>query len=302
MKKAIIYLVASLGLGLCGCLQERGLEDCPGEMALSFYLDDAYIPGTYDDRIANDVRLYIFKDDICINSILVPYYRISQGQLYRMTKSREMDGDIDLVAWAVPAGHSAGAIPVWNHGDALGQQYLYEERVPNYEQYYVSGPDELYRGRVAFVEPYTQASSHAIGMMYAACRVEIYVTDQGERLYPDLPLLHTRVNGVMSRMDMNLRGTGEPASVLKRLECPTDDRIHFNTTRFGVLPSSPGQTVSVDIRDGATDLATLTVPSNLLPRGAWAGGLMIFEYEMGDTYFTLEVNGWRQNVYDVDAL
>ncbi len=295
VKKAIIYLAVSLCLGLWGCLRE-GMDDCPADMTLSFYLEDIYVPGTYDTRIGNDVQLYVFRDKKLIKGIRIPYSQISNGKSCTVRKTQEMNGDIDLVAWAVPIANPEENIPEWEYGEMLDEELISEELTTQYNSYYSSVPHELYLGRSAFTESYNQSSHHRIGMIYAACRVEVYVIDWGKIIYEPGVQNYAVVKGVMSKMDMEFRGFGEEANVVAQLNDTSDDHTHYATGRFGVMPSAADKTISVDVRTIQNVYATLSVPKDNLPRGAWAGGLIVFEYVMGNNFFTVIVDGWRRNI------
>jgi hypothetical protein len=49
-------------------------------------------------------------------------------------------------------------------------------------------------------------------------------------------------------------------------------------------------------------VATLNVPRENMPKGAEAGGLLVFEYTINSGNFTLTVNGYRVNIYNVDRV
>ena len=291
---------------MTGCLKE-GEGDCSAKMTLSFHLQDDYVPGTYDTRIANDVQLYVFSNDKCVASQLIPYSAIQAGGKYTMQKTREMDGQIDLVAWAVPnAGTVPGlktlpAIPGCNIGNTLDTQDIVLSPTRAAGDYQ-SAPMELYLGEDSFQEALMTPSNHDITMIHAACRVEVDITDNGSLGGP-AAAPGVRVSGGMTEMNVQKEGLGAPAIVDAALTNPSGDGKAYTTGFFGILPSTAGQTVSVDVVSGNTVLATLTVPTDNLPRGAEAGGYMIFEYTIGNTYFTVTINGnFRQNINIISSI
>ena len=307
MKKAITLLVPLLALLLTGCLKE-GASDCSATMTLSFYLQDNYVPGTYDTRIANDVQLYVFSNNKCVASTLIPYSAIQAGGKYTMQKTKEMDGQLDLVAWAVPnAGRVPGirnipAIPNYSINELLSNEDLSLSPSTSVVGDYQSAPMELYLGTDSFQEPLLTPSTHDIPVIHAACRVEVNITDNGT-LSGHVANAFVRTSGGMTMMNTQKTGLGAPATVDAALTCPSGNGTDYTTGFFGILPSTAGQKVSVDVMNGNTKLVTLTVPTDNLPRGAEAGGLMIFEYTLGQTWFTVTINGnFRQNINIVSSI
>jgi len=306
VKNAITLLVPLLAMLMAGCLKE-GESDCSAKMTLSFRLQDDYVPGSYDTRIGNDVQLYVFSNDKCVASRLIPYSAIQAGGKYTMQKSRDMDGQLELVAWAVPdAGTVPGigsvpAIPGCNIGDPPDRMNL-RLSLSRAAGDYQSAPTELYLGTDSFQEALLTTSSHEIEMIHAACRVQVNIIDNGSLGGPAADP-HVRVLGGMSEMNTRKDGLGVPATVEAALGCPSGDATNYTTGLFGILPSTGGQTVSVEVVNGSTLLATLTVPTDQLPRGAEAGGLLIFEYTLGQAHFTLTIDGnFRLNINIINAI
>ena len=128
-------------------------------------------------------------------------------------------------------------------------------------------------------------------MIHAGCRITVNVIDQRDAL-DDNPEIC--VHGTMSRMNMWKEGVGEKSLVYVDLKNSQDDNQNYSTKPFCVLPSPEGEELSVCIYNGSNKLATLTVPRDNFPRGAQAGDLIVFDYILGNSIFTLTVNGYRQ--------
>ena len=150
-------------------------------------------------------------------------------------------------------------------------------------------------GRSSKTEEVYESTEHRFGMKHVACRVEVNVTDLRGEFTKAGAKPGVWVSGTMKEMNMLLAGCGSEARVYKDMCVVTRAAEQYTTERFGVLPSGSGQTLSVDIMNADEKLVTLTVPSDDLPRGAEAGGLVIFEYTLGATEFTVIVNGYRRN-------
>ena len=279
-----------MALTFVGCLDE-GDDGCPNDMTLIFKLEDTHVGGDFDSRIGNDVLLYVFRDGKCIDSQTIPYEEIRDGK-YTFRKPDGMEGNLSLLAWSVSDSGDAAALPNWAVSDALDDLYI---ELPS-----ASSPMhcEMYNGSTEpFKEAIDQESSHTISMIHTACRVEVNVKANSAVITTDNP--NVTITGSMTRMDMSLAGTGN-AAVVKTSLLPDSGVGEYATGRFGILPSSAGQTIAVNIYDDNEPLATLKVPRDNLPRGAEAGDLMIFDYQLGDTEFWLTVNGFRQKIVMID--
>ena len=279
---------------LTGCLKE-GDSGCPADMRLSFRLEDAYEAGTYDTRIANDVLLYIFRDKRCVESILIPYAEIQSEKEYVIRKN-ELYGSLDLVAWAVPAGVDDQLIPAFENGKNLGDCRLELNaltRVEDYEPYVC----DLYLGRVSTNETIDVETSHKVDMIHSSCRVEVNVIDVGTSLSSGAADPKVCVYGSMHQMDMDKNGMGNVACVNTSLGCPSGDGTSYSTGRFGILPSTSEQVLSVEIYNGSQLLATLSTPTNSdSPISSAAGGLIVFDYVLGEAYFWLTVGDYREKI------
>jgi len=275
-------------------------------MHLIFYLDDNYEPHTYDTKVANDVTLYIFKDNRLTYSNIIPYSEIAGGKEYVLRKTPEISGNIELIAWAVPPHRDLAFIPEYRFGDLFDDLFkrMEVDLSTRAETRYKPLFYDIHMGNATSVEAIDEPTRHMINMLYAPCRVEVRLHDQLGAIdvsQPDKPP-YVLVHGVMSQMNLRKQGTGEPAVVNVPLICSDVDDERYHTGRFGVLPSSEGQIVSVQIISLDNVVTTLTVPTNTLPKGAYSGGLLIFDYTIGETYFYIEIDGWTIRIQIVEGI
>lgn len=293
MKKIILILLLAVSFTCCF---DDDYTGCPDYMTLSFYLDDDHVPGTYDTRIGNGVRLHFFKDERLVSSLEIPYAEIQAGKEYTIRKTEDMSGDLDLVAWAVPVGKPLQYIPSAALGDRMEDHCLSMEPFARAAEYHNPKLCDIYLGRVSTGEAVDEPTSHRVAMIYAGCRITVNVTDEREVLDDNSEIC---VNGTMSRMNMWKEGVGEEALVYVDLECSSAGSQDYSTEQFCVLPSPAGEELSVSIYNSNSKLVTLTVPRDNFPRGAQAGDLIIFDHTLGTNEFTLIVNGFRQIFYSV---
>jgi len=97
VKRPILILITTI-LTLTACLQE-GIEGCPDYIRLTFVYEKA--GKGYDEVIGNDVHLRLYKDGIIFLDRIIPYGEIAGEKEYVIKK--QVTGEIDVVAWAVPA-------------------------------------------------------------------------------------------------------------------------------------------------------------------------------------------------------
>ncbi len=294
-NKILILLLASVALTACFNQNQDG---CPADMYLTFDVDDSYEPSTYDARIANDVMLYIFKDERVVSGTLIPYDKISGKKDYVIRKDADHSGHLDIVAWAVPAGQNPSCIPQLSIGDDLSD--IYRTLQPTRTDDCCATTLDLQVKRKQSTEAVDEETRHNLGLNYSDCRMEVRITDNDNVLSQPGSNPEVCVYGTMTSMDMDMKGVGNAAAVHSDLNCPSDDAVNFTTGRFGVLPSANGQVVSVNIGDGTKMVATLTVPTSALPQGAVSGGLIIFEYTLNQPEFTIIIDGFRQNIVITD--
>lgn len=282
-----------------GCLPE-GNSGCPGYLTVSFDLDDEYEEGNFDSRIGNDIVLYVFRDGKCLQRLTVPYDEVRGGKEYRFRKSLRMHGDLHIVAWTVSSEKGdSGSIPDWVENDQL--EYLrLEMPARTGASDCMPTANELYMGMETFYEKVDSSSARPISLQHVACRVEVNVSDATATLSSAASRI--ALYGSMTAMDMWKNGVGEEAVVHTQLRCPDGNGKDYTSGRFGILPSAQYQTIAVDIISGDAVIATLTVPRDRLPQGAVSGGLMIFDYSLGDNEFWITVDGYRQKIVIVDGI
>ena len=277
-------------------------------MYVSFEMNDPYLEGDFDSRIGSDVLLYIFRNDTLTYTKTIPYDSIAEGTEYAILKTPQILGDITLVAWAVPetrnvAIHETGDHPEYVLGSSFDEQFLKhtqtDSRGPGV--YYTPQPHERYLGTMKVTEYEGRTSNHRIEMLPAPGRIIVNLTDPGNLLSSTPGESYVVVDGVLSQMGLDKKGSGDPILVRSDLfEDPASraaaDRFH-TTDVFGVLPSEPGKSVSVQIMNGTQILQTLRVYSDdNLHQIIESGELLEFDYEVGSSEFSISVNGFTQKI------
>ncbi len=294
-----IFLIGSPFLS--GCFPE-GTKGCPEEMFVSFYLDDRHDEdGDFDTRIANDVFLSVFKDNRLFQLFEIPYEEIRAGTPFIIDKTGGIEGNLELVAWAVSRNVDGNYVPEWTGADTPGQMTIGLSPAVKSEGKYAPVTTSHYMGLLSSTEAIDEVTIHEIGMNVTPCRIEVHVTDLSD-IFNSAGNVHIEVNGTMSRMTMEKKGTGSPAVIVAALSRKAGSETGWTTGRFGVFPSGENQTVSVDIFSDGSLVKTLDVPRENLPRGATSGDLLIFEYTLGQAHYFLTVDGFTQKIVNVDSI
>ncbi|GEM_PF-6757230 len=286
---------------LQGCFPENR-DGCPEDMYLSFSLQDEYEAGDYDSRVASDIQLYMVRGEKLIQSIDIPYEDIRSSQPWVIRKDEEMQGELYFVAWA--AGKSAedpDIIPKWTADELLSTKTI-TLTAHTVEGIYLPAPVELYLGTYACTEAVDEVTRHEIFVKNASCRIEVYVTDLSQTLLSQADHTFVELHGTMSEMDMYRQGRGTEAVVYTDLEQTDEEGLKFSTGRFGVLPSSREQTVRVEIYAGDERLQTLYAPQESLPKGAESGGMIVFDYTLGEAHYFLTIDDYTQKIVIVQEM
>lgn len=271
-------------------------------MRLRFVLDDEFVPGgNYDSRIGNSVSLYIFKDKVLTFSRVIPYEEIKEGREYVIRKTEATSGNLDMVAWAVPAGGNNALIPVYAMGDKFEQQTVRLEAMTRADLYKPILGDR-FLSTVEAVEKIDRPSSHTFQMQYGMCRIRVNIIDETGVFARPGAAPCVLLDGVMSQMNLQKKGVGPEATVETALSCESGDNINFSTGDFGVLPSADWQTVSVRIVCAGEVVATLTVPKENLPTGAKAGAYLIFEYRIDASEFLVTIDDFTHKIVIIDRI
>lgn len=305
MKKYIWILVLTFILG--GCVGE-GENHCPDDMCLSFVLVDEYESGTYDTRIANEVALYFFREKQCVNMnpdpaaacIYIPYSNIANGGKFMFRKTGDIAGDLNMLAYAMPVDGigTRGSIPTIQPGDQLDNSTLSLGAYPgggdsDFQPYH----REVYLATEETVERRDTYTEYQMQLSLAACRLIVNVTDgtgqfDGSSVKPEII-----VTGSMSGMNMNREGIGVEASVhceMSKADTRADSGV-YTTGKVGIMPSSEGQTLSLDIMYGGTMIARLNTEDVSV-----SGGYIVVNYSLSNTYFEIVVNNFRKFVANVE--
>jgi hypothetical protein len=313
LKRLILILFAVAALS--GCIKEDTW--CP-TMYVSFALQDDFLKGDFDSRIGNDVLLYIFQDDILTCSRSIPYDSIAGGKSYAIPKTPAMLGDVKLVAWAVKRDvmdqyhdsrleihnerHSNYAMDTRFEDQFVTQSMLGEYYTPIHYDRYLGVTEPI--GEITWKEH----SHHDVVLQPATGRIIVNITDPGNLFGNTEGESHVVVNGVMSKMNLNKEGIGTRAAVRTALnETSAATRAAggptHTTDMFGVLPSKSGQTLSIEIMNGTQRLETLSVyTDDNLHQSIEAGDLLVFDYTLKSSTFTLTVGNWSENITIVKGM
>lgn len=282
MKRLILLLVLAATI-LTSCTK----EDTDGCAAMRNLLFTHYCEydsdESFDNWIANDVFLCIYKDKTLRHTELIPYERIKNGKIYSYPK--RYDGDIDIVAWAVPARSPYHDVPDFVLGEHFDSKFLEMQprtRATRYESF----DDNIYLGVESLTDDdITVETTHNIRMINSACQVLVTLEDPSDYFNDPKKELHVLVEGVMSRMNLNYRGFGEQAEVHKNMHLESAGLR--STGYFGVLPSADDQTVDVSVYYGGVLMVTVRTGEK-----AVSGGRIIVNISSG-TDVRVEINGYE---------
>jgi hypothetical protein len=286
-------------------------------MYVNFELKDDFLEGNFDSRIGNDVLLYIFQDDILTYSHLIPYDSIAGGISYAIPKTPAILGNVKLVAWAVKRDvmdqyhdtrleihnerHS-----IYEAGSRFGDQFVTQSMLG---ENYIPIHHERYLGVTESRNvTWEQHSNHTVTLKSATGRIIVNITDPGNLFNNTEGEPHVIVEGVMSKMNLELQGSGNRAKVRTDLfETSASTRAVTGATHttelFGVLPSESGQTLNVHIMNGTQRLETLRVyTDDKLHQSVESGELLVFDYTLKSSTFTLTVGNWSENITIVGGM
>ncbi len=269
---------------LSSCLKEDTW--CP-VMYVSFELEDKFLEGDYDSRVQNDILLYIFRNDLLAYAETIPYEKIAGGAEYAIPKTKEIIGDLKLVAWTVKRDaidHFNGGEPLAIHHHEHHPEYDLGSRFQDHRLavspiessahgHYSPSHHERYIGTLDPTEDerWDRHSHHDILMQPAPGRIMININDPGDYLnYIGQP--HVVVEGTMSQMTLGepkagragRHGAGDPVAVraeIGRVSPETraaGDPTH-TTGIFGLLPSQENASLKVHIMSGETTLKTYII-------------------------------------------
>ena len=314
---------------LSSCLKEDTW--CP-VMYVSFELEDEFLEGDYDSRIQNDVLLYIFKDDVLAYAETIPYEKIANGADYAIPKTKEIIGNLKMVAWTVKrdvSDHFNGGIPLTIHDQHRHPSYDFGSRFQNHyltvsqiesSSHYAPSHHERYIGTIDPIEDerWERNSHHDIFLQPAPGRIMIHVNDPGGYLsYHGEP--NVVVEGTMSQMTLGeprdgrvgRRGVGNLVSARAVIsQASPETRAAGNTTHttgiFGLLPSQEGATLMVHIRSGETILKTYEINAEHTENHFTAlrsGDLIEFKiYDLQSSEIEITINGYTVKNVDQPPL
>lgn len=262
------------------CLRE-GTDGCPAMRNLTFaHFCEYNSDDNYDNWIGNDVVLWVYHNSKLKHVEYIPYEQIRGGKTYSYRKL--YGGNIDLVAWAVPAG-SEYSIPAHSFDEDYNDRFLIATtRAVSCGSFY-----DIYLGTESVTgDDITTETTHQLKMIDSACQVLVTVDDSSNILGDPTQELSVLVEGVMNQMNLYYAGVGNEAEVSKELCEIEGSQRQYTSNYFGVLPSSDTQTVDVSLYYGSSRVVTVKTGEK-----AVAGGQIIVNISLG-TDITVEVNGW----------
>ncbi len=258
-------------------------------MYVSFELDDEFLEGDYDSRIHNDVQLYIFRDDVLEYAKTIPYENIAGGAEFAIPKTKEIIGDLKLVALAVKCDvqdHFNGGGPLTIHNDHNHPEYALGSRYQDHRLavspitssahgHYSPIHNERYLGTLDPEEEiWDNHSHHKISMQSAPGRILVNINDPHDFMLID-GQPHVVVEGTMSHMILGepnegragRYGAGDHVTVRAEIgQIPPTTRdagdMTHSTGIFGVLPSQDDTALKVHIMSGDTTIRSYIINSD----------------------------------------
>ncbi|MCC8134834.1 MAG: FimB/Mfa2 family fimbrial subunit [Tannerellaceae bacterium] len=243
MKQFILILV--LAVTFTSCIKDE-VNDCTGYLRLSF-LYDGTAEG-YDERIGNDIHLRIYRNNILHSAGIIPYERIAGGQEYLVRK--EVTGEIDIVAWAIPSGEDwVGEIPTIAEDYSKTGELLQMQPRSRSLSYHSIGL--LYLGTMTHDETnLTEETAYPVLMNDCVAQFTAAIHHVPDHYIPGQEKnIWLTVHGTKSAMDIDFTPLGEDAIVYAAFTEKEEDGV-IRTTRQGLLPSAEDQYLAVDIYRG----------------------------------------------------
>lgn len=217
-------------------------KDCAGYMCFTFLHDES--AEGYDEEIAGDVHLRIYQDNVLYDSGIVSYAEIRGGREYRVRK--EVTGEIDIVAWAVPSlSEFTEKIPEVSEDKERTGELLVMEPATRQGTYRSLG--SLYLGTFTHDETsLTTETKYPISMKSCVAKFtatihnvsELYEPGQQEEIY-------IIIHGSKAEMDVDLTPKGEDAPVAADFTEVLAPGI-IKTKEHGLLPTAEGEYLSIE--------------------------------------------------------
>ncbi|MCC8153465.1 MAG: FimB/Mfa2 family fimbrial subunit [Tannerellaceae bacterium] len=280
MKQAILILI--LALTFTSCLKE-GNDGCPDYISLSFQSTKS--GKTYDEVIGNDVHLRIYKDNVLHSAGIIPYEEIKGGKECRIRK--EVTGDMDIIAWAIPAGEEfVGEIPEPAEDNSKRGEMLVMQANSRSESDTYSSMGHLYLGTFNYYDTdISEAVRVDLPMQSCICQFtatlqgnpDIYTSGQEEKVWFE-------IYGTKSGMDLDFNPQGGDAIIPVDLH-EYEDGI-LRTDMHGLLPSEDEQYISVKAYKGETHVFTVYTEYQSRPGD-------IIHIDVFSKSVTVYVNDWR---------
>lgn len=268
-------------LALTGCLEE-GIDGCPDNIRLTFLHGDS--SERFDREIGNDVQLFLYQDDHLYSATRIPYEQIKGGKEFIMKK--EVTGDMDIVAWAVPTGEeNVEELPGLEKSATRSGQNI----IMDIENGYHKSLGHLYLGTVEYKDTdITKESVFNVSMINSICQFTATMNPD-ESVKADNGIWTLQVTGIKSEMDLDLHPQGEDATVLAEMFLDSQTEI-LKTNMHGLLPSADDQYIAVNgYLDG--ELA-FTVKTQHQAKPGEVIHLQVIRKSV-----VLSVNGW--DIYDL---
>ncbi|MCD7978710.1 MAG: FimB/Mfa2 family fimbrial subunit [Tannerellaceae bacterium] len=281
MKRIFLYCLTVLLLS--ACIRENR-DDCDALIRLYFTYEHSI--SDFDSKVANEVHLQIYQNNILIDTDIIPYEAIKGGKEYVL--ENYATGNYQLVAWAVPADDDDVCdIPEAAVGDDFSDGSLDLSRNLIYTNYY-DPIGNIFLGEESATIVSDESSLHEVSLEPCICRVWFTVYNS------DL-LMETRataqgpwiaLSGTRSRMSIGRISGGEESTIYKDLTYDPSTAT-LVSGKMGVLPGSENQYLSVDFHMQDDRIARVNTTHR-----ATAGDEIHITWTLGAELEVL-VNGWR---------
>jgi len=279
VKQSVLVLLTAL---LCtSCLKDE-VSDCTGYIRLSFLYDES-VEG-FDNQIGNDVHLRIYRNNILQSVGVIPYASISGGQEYLIRK--EVTGEIDIVAWAIPSNEDfVGEIPSVSEDRSKTGELLTMSPTTRGSLYRSTGL--LYLGTMTHEETsLTGESAYRVGMRDCIAQFTAAIHNVPEYFMPGHEeSVWLVVEGTKSEMDIDFNPRGEDAEVYAEFTELAENHV-IRTDRQGLLPSGEDQYLVVRIYRGEDYLGRIVTDIQSRPGD-------VIHLDIYRDRVTIQVNDWR---------
>jgi len=245
----------------------------------------------YDAAIGNDIHLRIYKNNYLNFAGIIPYDRIEGGKEYRLLK--EATGEIDVVAWAVPANEDHIIdIPTPSQDESITGELLTVQPITRAIAYNSVG--RLYLGTSTYEEN-DLASETKVPVLMNNCVAQFSATIHNVPEYYEPGQTETvwlEIAGTKSQMDIHFTPKGDDAVIMAEFTEKDDNGI-LNTNKHSLLPSADDQFLEVKVYRGDEYQGMIYTDIQSRPGD-------IIHLDIYRNTITITVNDWR--VFEIPSL